>query len=442
MSFGFGDAVTILTCFKLARNTCSALKDAPAEFEGLSLEVFSLQISLRSLADDDTSLSILRYASQQKQENLRMLLRDCTKVLDGFNKIIYRCSSLRPNEKSRFFQKVKFASTGKQELRDKLATHTASMSIFLNSLTHGSLGRLEQILSDGPRSASERLAQAPVRSRTGEDGLDGAWIRIGRDLAIGGVTKQDVMHFENEIVAYVNQLIQNWNQRSRTYARQKLSTSQSPTWKGWNYMGKVADEEPEVARRRAEQRPSREELEELEKVDPVDYLVNLFAQIVTIEDDDIEAHPPIPKIPSSSPEVKNTEASPSNEREPTNKGLPRSQRYSQHKDVAERKRKKALEDANEKLSKLEQKMGAAERIQDMDTASDLRYYDIPAAQEWLQDLRNSYLICDSCDSFIVNAHWRCNVCSHDLCESCYGFGERCQRSGHKLVKAFAKEAGG
>ena len=63
MSFGvsLGD---VLLCSKLALSAYSSLKDAPKEFEGLRLEVLSLNATLRALAEEaDSPNSIILLAA-------------------------------------------------------------------------------------------------------------------------------------------------------------------------------------------------------------------------------------------------------------------------------------------------------------------------------------------------------------------------------------------
>lgn len=160
MSFGFsvGD---VFVCSKIALSAYNALKSAPTEFAELSLEILSLNQTLRALAEEASSpTSIVLLASPQRQESLRVLLDNCSKGLTQLEQLVVKSKSLGSNEKTRFLEHVRFAAKEKKGTendpkdsiaatcanssgpRDKLAIHTASINIFLTSLTHSSLGRL------------------------------------------------------------------------------------------------------------------------------------------------------------------------------------------------------------------------------------------------------------------------------------------------------------
>jgi hypothetical protein len=81
MSFGFsvGD---VFVCSQLALSAYNALRDAPKEFEGLRLEILSLNTTLRALGEEASSpTSIILLSSPQRQESLRVLLDNCCKGL-------------------------------------------------------------------------------------------------------------------------------------------------------------------------------------------------------------------------------------------------------------------------------------------------------------------------------------------------------------------------
>jgi hypothetical protein len=114
MSFGFsaGDA---LVCSKIAISAYNALKSAPAEFAELSLEILSLNQTLRALAEEASSpTSIVLLASPQRQESLRILLENCSKGLTQLESLVAKSKSLGANEKTRFLEHVRFAAKGKQ----------------------------------------------------------------------------------------------------------------------------------------------------------------------------------------------------------------------------------------------------------------------------------------------------------------------------------------
>ncbi|GAB7350087.1 hypothetical protein MBLNU459_g0754t1 [Dothideomycetes sp. NU459] len=197
MSFGIGigDIITIST---LAWETFTALKSAPEEFEGIKMEVLSLSMTLQTLSEEaQTPYSILRRATPQKKENLRVLLQNTTNGLSELRSLVGKCSSLDKPERRHFFERVDFARKGKQALRDRLAIHTASLNMLLTSLTHGSLGRMEQLIASSSSSSSA--------STNGT--LHGSTLAaVERDLESEGLSSVQLSPFQDEIRDYVRHL--------------------------------------------------------------------------------------------------------------------------------------------------------------------------------------------------------------------------------------------
>ncbi|KAF2422164.1 hypothetical protein EJ08DRAFT_482486 [Tothia fuscella] len=196
MSFGFsvGD---VFVCSKAAYSAYTALKNAPEEFAELSLEVLSLNQTLHALSEEASSpSSIILLASPQRQESLRLLLDNCRKGLTQLELLVVKSKSLGASEKTRFLEHVRFAAKGKQGPRDKLAIHTASINIFLTSLTHSSLGRLELLIRNAINGTA--LTISPDQE---------IWSSISKDLAINGIDAKDVDRLRHEIVAYTRHLV-------------------------------------------------------------------------------------------------------------------------------------------------------------------------------------------------------------------------------------------
>src|SRR5215469_11715581 len=110
MSFGFsiGD---IIACSQLAVQAYSALKDAPKEFEGLRLEVRSLNATLKALADEEKCpTSLIHTASPSRREDMRLLLQNCANSMDDLQKIVLKYSILESGDKRRLREWISFAS--------------------------------------------------------------------------------------------------------------------------------------------------------------------------------------------------------------------------------------------------------------------------------------------------------------------------------------------
>ena len=221
----------MLVCSKLAFSAYNTLKDAPKEFEGLRLEVLSLNATLKALAEEANSPnSIILLASPQRQESLRVLLENCSKGLEQLHVLTRKFPSLGTNEKTKFLEHVKFALQNKNSPRDKLAIHTSSINIFLTSLTHSSLGRLEGLVKNALRGAQQKqqnlqsqfsnagydtlgtksisalsggYGSAPTQSKTKEPDV---WASIAQDLDWEGIRPRDIEPLREEVVAYIRYL--------------------------------------------------------------------------------------------------------------------------------------------------------------------------------------------------------------------------------------------
>lgn len=273
MSFGFGIG-DIITCSEVAWKTINALKSAGSDFEGLRLDLASLTSVLQALeAEAKGPMPLINTASAERQHQMRLLLRNCRESMEDLQGVVGKYRGWNADKKRDFVAWMKFAAKDKRGPREKLAVHTASINIFLTTLSHGSLARLEFLIKNGSRAAPQR----PVPD--GTKGLDfsasGApwggshasskrkegvvWQNIGRSLQDEGITDKDIDSFQEEIKAYARYLVR----------------GETPFWKepvlssGYNEVHKVAElREEEERRRHAEERQrKRLEIEERRRKD-------------------------------------------------------------------------------------------------------------------------------------------------------------------------------
>jgi hypothetical protein len=113
-----------------------------------------------------------------------------------------------------------------QEFRNKLSLHTTSLNIFLTTLTDTSLGRLEQLIISSQAAAHPGIslvAQGSLTNHVADDGFDGVWSAIGRDLALGSGDKKsmtsDILALREEIRDYVQFIASG----GLPYSKQELS---------------------------------------------------------------------------------------------------------------------------------------------------------------------------------------------------------------------------
>lgn len=216
MSFGFGIG-DIIACSEVAWKTINALKSAGSDFEGLRLDLASLTSVLQALeAEAKGPMPLIKTASMERQNQMRLLLHNCTESMKDLQGVVGKYSGWNADKKRDFVAWMKFAAKDKRGPREKLAVHTASINIFLTTLSHGSLARLEFLIKNG----SQASHQTPVPD--GTKGLDFSaagshayskrkegviWQDIGRSLQGEGITDRDIESFQEEIKAYARYLV-------------------------------------------------------------------------------------------------------------------------------------------------------------------------------------------------------------------------------------------
>lgn len=253
MSFGFSVS-DITTCSGLALKAYSALKSAREDFEGLTTELMSLKTILDALEDearsDDT---IIKLATPKRKKNLQDLIKNCKEGLRSLEQVVNKYPSLAKSEKSKLIEHIRFAATSKQSPRDKLAVHTASISMFLTSLTHSSLGRLELQLRRALRSSAGGTQVNAFRS-VDDDGFYGVWNAIGEDLKHDGVTEQQIVQYQGYVKAYLKELVREGAEScARQNSRRLITTEEEKTQGEARLRGKYEEDRYTAARKAAEE---------------------------------------------------------------------------------------------------------------------------------------------------------------------------------------------
>lgn len=210
MSFGFavGDFLAVSTFAWTLYRSC---KGASGEFEEISREIISLHTCIKELEEDARNPdSLLNRKGKGKKKDIDVLLRNCMKVLRELQQLVRRYESLG-TAKKKTWDRVRFGSEGIEMIREKLAFHASSITLFLASLGTGALGRIERKLDDF--IAEIRAGQRePSILTLGEDSDeaddDTLWRALKSDLVDDGITKQDIELHKLDIVAHLKQLVQ------------------------------------------------------------------------------------------------------------------------------------------------------------------------------------------------------------------------------------------
>lgn len=273
MSFGFGIG-DIIACSEVAWKTINALKSAGSDFEGLRLDLASLTSVLQALeAEAKGPMPLINTASAERQDQMRLLLRNCRESMEDLQGVVGKYRGWNADKKRDFVAWMKFAAKDKRGPREKLAVHTASINIFLTTLSHGSLARLEFLIKNGLQAAQQTPVPdgskgidfsasgapwgGPQASSQGKEGA--VWRNIGRSLQGEGITDKDIDGFQEEIKAYARYLVR----------------GETPFWKepvlvsGHNEVHRVAElREQEERRQHAEKgQQTRLEIEERKRRD-------------------------------------------------------------------------------------------------------------------------------------------------------------------------------
>ena len=152
--------------------------------------------------------------------------------MDDLRKLVHQYSTLDYKRRKKLSEWLAFATKDKVGPRDKLALHTASINVFLMTLSHGSLGRLEFLAKHARPSPSSLVPPSPMSGKNATMYSDtrgvgeahdstgfSIWEALGRDLYEEGITHQQVEKHQEELKAYLRYLIKGetpfWNSKSR-----------------------------------------------------------------------------------------------------------------------------------------------------------------------------------------------------------------------------------
>ena len=428
MSFGFsiGDFISIT---QLAWNTYTTLRDASEDFQGFASEVHSLYTALMCLRDEARSpSSILQYAAPQKIAGLKDVMKNCERSLADLQKLVPKVLCLRPGEKGEFWARFRLAFKDKQGPRDKLAIHTASINMFLSSLTHSSLGRLELLLTQALRTSSGSISTSTETSRGLGTRLDSTWNEIGRDLLIEGIGETHFRQFKDEVKAYMRYLVHGGYPLSETNFRLRGPDQDArKAARSRQRLYEKHDDDEIVMRRR----------EASEDVD-IDDLVDRFDQLFSIDEDSM-----VPESLFLEPSVSRLEIPKPNSSKPgsgrgsnTKRASPpvprsRGEVEARVSAIQSEKRSQAIEETRAKLIKYERRKEDADRAGDQAKAADIRDNVIPDIRQRLDYLNSSSrrTSCDACLGPIVEIYSHCAICqggNYDLCKYCVDSGVKCE----------------
>ena len=225
MSFGYsvGDAVLLTRlAWKIVQNS----RKACGEHDELTKEVLSLHIVLQRLEHEYSKAdSPLNRSSDTYNEELQVIARGCERVLRVLDTILKKYNRLSGEDKSwrKLWQKITFGNgqvADIQALRSKIVNYTSAMSLFLDMVALGSLGRIEQQMSEAGGDLQDiKVAvhdiAAHLTSKCHDQGSvltsytnddKAVWKEFRRELRREGFASSNLKRHKSLIVAYIKEL--------------------------------------------------------------------------------------------------------------------------------------------------------------------------------------------------------------------------------------------
>ena len=225
MSFGWAGSDVFLLV-RLAWNTVQKSRKACGEYDDLTRETSRLHAVLQRLAQEVAKQeSPINRPGETSKEQLERIVIDCEVVLEKLNKIVTKYASLCEENPSahKILQKVRSGNVqlpDLREIRSKLMSYTSEMLLYLNLVSIGTVGRIEQRMSrDGgvlrdikiaveKKTAHTTLGGNPEgsvwTSYTGDD--TGFWRGLRRDLIKDGLPSAAIHKHRHLIKNYIKEL--------------------------------------------------------------------------------------------------------------------------------------------------------------------------------------------------------------------------------------------
>lgn len=229
---GLGDAIMLFDLSVRVTTFINDLRHAQDDFISLRSEADCLRICLGSLTSESCQNALYHYITIKQGQDLKQIIDNTRLNMVDLSVFIAGCaklgdSSSTPVRRKRdFFKKIakaigkgftayKFVMTNKQAFRDKLVLPTASINVFLTSMTHVGLvnmGRIMMRTGHGmtvPTTSSGSGKKKNIKPNVAVDPME-EWQAMGRRIAFRDtlVRQTDLnASFEDDILEYALHLI-------------------------------------------------------------------------------------------------------------------------------------------------------------------------------------------------------------------------------------------
>ena len=226
MSFGYsiGDIVSLV---QLAWKTVQNSRKACGEHDEFTREASSLHVVIQSLEKESSKPdSPINHPEDTYKEELWRIVGGCSKVLTGVNRGLEKYNTLSQKETSakKLLQEVVFGNgemPDMRHLREQMTYYNTCLSLFLNMISIGSIGRVDRQMKKAGGEIEEILiAVNGIRARarlslisnrdsiltTYEDDDKAVWKEFRKELYQEGFSSAIIEKHKTLIKAYIREL--------------------------------------------------------------------------------------------------------------------------------------------------------------------------------------------------------------------------------------------
>lgn len=225
MSFGYS-ASDVVLFGQLAWKTFQNSRKACGEHDELTREVSSLHVVIRRLEKEVSKPeSPINRPGDRCKEELQAIVGGCETVLKLLNRVLEKYNTLSEKERSvkKLLQRVRFGNGELADIRDlrqKLTYYTSALSLFVNMVSMGSMGRVEQKMDTAGEDIRDiRIAvngiTAHLLSATNREGSvlttyagddKAVWKEFRKELIEEGFSSAIIRKHKRLIKAYIKEL--------------------------------------------------------------------------------------------------------------------------------------------------------------------------------------------------------------------------------------------
>ena len=225
MSFGFSASDAVLFG-QLAWKTFQNSRKACGEHDELTREVSSIHVVICRLEKEVSKPeSLINRPGDRYKEELQAIVGGCDRVLKLLNRVLEKYNTLSEKERSvkKLWQRVRFGNGELADIRDlrqKLTYYTSALSLFVNMVSMGSMGRVERKMESAGEDIREiRIAVNGITAHlfstsnregsvltTYADDDKAVWKEFRKELIEEGFSSAIIRKHKSLIKAYIKEL--------------------------------------------------------------------------------------------------------------------------------------------------------------------------------------------------------------------------------------------